>query len=838
MIAAKTRSENSAKRYEKEVLQKTKEREYTMNYKRIIPQMTLEEKCSLLSGETQFTSKSLRRLNIPEMYLSDGPHGVRRQKGRPDHLGMNASEPSTCYPTAATVANSWNLKLGEELGRHLGIEAKAQRVNVLLGPGLNIKRSPLCGRNFEYFSEDPYLSGKMAAAYIRGIQSQGIAACPKHFAVNSQEHLRMHSDSVLDERTLREIYLTGFEIAVKEGKPLGIMSSYNKVNGIYANENRKLLQDILAEEWGFDGIVVTDWGASNDRVEGLKAGNQLEMPGSNGNSDREVATAVREGRLSEKLLDKRLEEYLKVLFSCVISEKESTAYDEREHHAFARKAAVESVVLLKNQEEVLPLKPGTKIAVIGNFACEPKFQGGGSSAVNATKVDTALGCLRETQVDVIGYNPGFSKTGKGNQRLREEACELAARAEVVLLFLGLDERQETEGRDRPDMKLPPEQNKLLEEIRKINENIVVILTSGAPVELPWLHKCKALVHGYLGGQAGAGAITDVLVGKADPSGKLAETWPMHGEDAPCDRYYPGTEKTAEYREGIFVGYRYYETAGVTVQFPFGFGLSYTTFSYSNLTVNREQVTFTLKNTGKTEGAEIAQLYVAKSKGNVFRPLVELKGFAKVMLQPGEEKEVVIPLDDMTFRYYNVKTARWETEGGEYEIRIGSNCQECKLKGVVVIEGTTVCDPYLEKSLSSYQTANVRKISDREFEELLGHKIPEKFWNREIPLNVNDTFYQLAYAKGMVGKLAYWILYKYMKRSEKKKSPDLNILFIFGMPFRGLAKMTGGAFDMRMTEAIVELFNGYFFKGIGHLIVSGVCKCREARKWKKILNHMD
>ena len=800
-----------------------------MKYAALIKKMTLEEKCSLLSGEGNFTTKSVKRLNIPGMFLSDGPHGLRKQAGAADHLGLNASLPATCCPTAATMANSWDPELGEELGRMLGEEAKAQGVSVLLGPGLNMKRSPLCGRNFEYFSEDPYLAGKMAAAYIRGIQSQGVAACPKHFAANSQETLRMHSDSVVDQRTFREIYLTGFEIAVKEGHPKSIMSAYNRINGKYANEDKELLRDILVDQWGFDGFVVTDWGGSNDRAEGLRCGNALEMPATGGNSDRELVAAVKAGTLSEDVIDQRLDEYLNVLFATVIPEDAPKEFDVEAHHATARKAAESTIVLLKNEDGILPLKAGTSVAVIGDFAQTPRYQGAGSSMVNPTKLDCALSVIKtDSSLKLVGFEPGFIRHGGADEARKNAAVELAKNAEIVLMYMGLDEISESEGLDRKHMKIHQNQVDVLEAVAAVNPNVVVVLSGGAPIEAPWLDSCKAVVHGYLGGQAGAGAVVDVLTGKVNPSGKLAETWAMQYEDTPAYRHFPGTEATAEYREGLYIGYRYYQTAQVPVRFPFGFGLSYTTFAYADLRADSKSVTFTVTNTGSVPGAEIAQVYVSRRGGLVFRPEQELKGFVKVFLNPGECKTVTVELDDKAFRYFNVKTGRFEVEGGDYELRVGASSADIRLTATVAVEGTGAPAPYDLTKLPSYCSGKVSDVGDTEFEYLLGRPIPPAKWDRSAPLGMNDTFSQLFYAKRWVGRLVYAILTHLKNKAEAKGTPDLNILFIYNMPFRGVAKMMGGAFDMDMSAALVEIFNGHLFKGLGHLI-SANSRMNKAKK---------
>ncbi len=552
--------------------------------KKIVGKMTLPEKCYFLSGKDFWQTRSVRRVGVPGVTLSDGPHGIRKQEGASDQLGLNGSIPATCYPTAATIANSWDPELGEEIGRYLGTEAASQDVCVLLGPGLNIKRSPLCGRNFEYFSEDPYLAGKMAAGYVRGIQSKGVGACPKHFAANSQELRRMASDSVMDERTLREIYLTGFEIAVKESKPKAVMTSYNRVNGVYANENEHLLQEILRDDWGFDGFVVSDWGASNDHVAGVAAGSHLEMPTTGGDSDEELLRAVESGKLEEKLLNRRVEELLYAILPLreAVDKEKGKKFDIEKHHAMAQKAAEESIVLLKNDNHILPLMEGTKVAVIGDFAKKPRYQGAGSSVVNPTKLDSTLDMIGKFQIEMLGFERGYYRTGDADAALEEEATELAKKAEVVLLYIGLDEISESEGLDRRHMRLPDSQIRLLRKIAAVNPHVVAVLSGGSPIEMPWLDKCEAVIHGYLSGQAGAAAMLNAITGKVNPSGKLNETYPLKYEDVPSAPYFPAKERNAEYREGLYVGYRYFETVEKPVRFPFGYGLSYTTFQYNNL----------------------------------------------------------------------------------------------------------------------------------------------------------------------------------------------------------------------------------------------------------------
>ena len=805
-----------------------------MKYGEMIQKMTLEEKAAFLSGKGEWQTWDFERLGIPSMYCSDGPHGIRKQAGAGDHLGLNPSLPATCFPTAATMANSWDPELGEEIGKALGEEAEVQDVHVVLGPGLNIKRSPLCGRNFEYFSEDPYLAGKMAAGYVRGIQSKGRYACPKHFAVNSQELRRMAMNAVLDERTLREIYLTGFEIAVKEGGAKAIMTSYNQVNGTYSNENTHLLKDILRDEWGYDGIVITDWGGSNDHIKGVAAGSDLEMPTPGMDSARQIVKAVQEGRLSEEAVDACVDRLLEAVLTLTKEgaegERKPEAFDTEAHHALARKAASESAVLLKNQDSILPLKPGTRVALIGDFAFEPRYQGAGSSMVNATKLDKMSELIKEYDLTVVGMARGYMRTGETDTVMEKEAVDLAQSADVVLYCFGLDELSESEGVDRTHMRIPQNQISLLEAVARVNVNVVGVLSAGAAVEMPWQTSLKALLHGYLYGQAGAGAMLDILTGKVNPSGRLNETYPVRYEDTPAFKYFPSEERNSEYREGLYVGYRYYDTAKVRVLYPFGFGLSYTEFKYSDLTVDQDGAEFTLTNTGDMDGAEAAQLYVSMKDARVFRPEKELKGFQKVFLRAGESRKVRIPFDDKTFRYWNVRTNRWEVEGGTYTIMIGASCLDIRLSTEADVEGTTETWPYYTNRMPSYYSGLISQVEDKEFEELLGTPIPSGKWSGD--LTVNDAICQMYYAKSPIARFAYKKLTQMKKKSEEAGKPDLNILFIYNMPFRAIAKMTGGMVSMEMVEGIVTMVNGHFFRGLGHTIAGFFRNQRQNQKYVK------
>lgn len=791
--------------------------EMSLKYESIIKQMTLEEKAAMMSGRDTWSTVSYEKYGIPSMTMSDGPHGLRRQTGTGDHLGLNASLPATCFPTAATIANSWDEALGEKIGIALAEEAITMGVNVILGPGLNIKRNPLCGRNFEYFSEDPYHAGKMAAAYIKGIQSQGIAACPKHFAANSQELRRMANNSVVDERTFREIYTTGFEIAVKEGKAKSIMSAYNEINGIYANENKHLLQEILVDEWGFDGFVVSDWGGSNDHALGVMNGSHLEMPSTGKAGGIELIKAVKKGKLQEEVLDKRLDELLDVIFLTNTAADKGTGkkYDVEEHHALARAAAEESIVLLKNEDQILPLAENTKVTIIGDFAENPRYQGAGSSLVNPVKTpESIIEVIQDYKLKMAAYEQGYIRNKKTNDKLVANAVSAAKNAEVVLIFAGLDENSESEGLDRNHMKMPQAQNELIKAVTEVNKNVIVILSAGSVVEMPWIDGVKGVLHGYLGGQAGASAMINVIIGRHCPSGKLSETYLYKYEDVPSYRYYPGKERNSEFREGIYVGYRYYTTMRVPVRFPFGFGLSYTQFEYSDLQVEKEGIMVSVKNCGNFDGSEIVQLYVGRESESVFRPAKELKGFVKTVLKKGEEKRVKIRFDDKTFRYFDTRKNTWEAESGTYKISVGANVDDIRLDSKIEIEGTVKEGKYSKKELPNYFSGNITNVSDDEYRTMYEKEIPDGSWSGEI--RINDAVCQLYYGKGILGKIFCGVLIILKKYYDWRGKPNLNILFIYNMPIRGFAKMLGGMVTMEMAEGLTELANGHRIKGTAHL----------------------
>lgn len=794
--------------------------------------MTLTEKALLMSGETTWKTRAFPEYDIPSLFLSDGPTGLRKQAGESDHLGLNESIPSTCFPTAATIANSWDTNLAYQLGSYLGDEALEQEVDVILGPGLNIKRSPLCGRNFEYFSEDPYLSGKMAAGYINGIQSRGVGACPKHLAVNNQELRRMSNDSIVDERTFREIYLTGFEIAVKEGKPKAIMSSYNKINGTYANEDKKLLRNILRHDWGFNGFVVSDWGGSNDHVKGVENGSHLEMPSTGNAGAYELYQAVKNGNLSEEVLDERVEEFLAVVER--ISEEKTglqSISTEKERHQFAMEAAAQSMVLLKNEQDVLPLSAKEKVAVIGDFAQTPRYQGAGSSLVNPTHLETILEQIQEYPLEVVGYARGYQRNHLIDEQLIAEAKSAAEKSNVILLFMGLTEISEVEGLDRSHMNLPENQEVLLNELVQLGKRIVVVLSGGSVVELPWEEHVDAILHGYLGGQASASAMLEVLCGRINPSGKLNETYPISYSDVLNIHFYPGKEKTSEYREGLFVGYRYYDSTNQQVRYPFGFGLSYTQFDLTDFTISEDGISCVVKNVGERAGAEVVQLYVGKKESNIYRAKKELKGFVKVFLNPGEQKKITISFDEYTFRTYHVESQEWKIEEGSYQIYLGTSIRDIFFESEIKKDGERFAvQPISEK----YVKGTVQDITQEEFEKLYGHKLPNSQWDEQKPLLLNDSISQMYYAKSLLARFVYKIMTRQKNKSFQKGKPDLNILFTYYMPFRAISKMTGGMISSQMAEGILTIVNGHFVNGSKRLIKGFF----ENRKVNKVKNFDD
>lgn len=802
----------------------------------LIAELSLLEKAALLSGENNWETRAVPRLGIERVWMADGPHGLRKQLGSADHLGLNGSEPATAFPTAVGIGSSWDVALAEEIGMALGREAAAQGVQVLLGPGLNIKRSPLGGRNFEYLSEDPELSGRMAAAYVRGVQSQGVAATPKHFAVNSQELRRMVSDSVIDERTLRELYLTAFEIVVKEASPWALMSSYNRVNGVYAHENEFLLQTILREEWGFDGAVISDWGGVSDPVAAVSAGGTLAMPSPGYDFARRIVEAVERGEVSRDDLDRRVAEILG-LVERVTGHGAPASVDEQAHHGLARRAAAASIVLLRNEERLLPLAAGTTVALIGDFARTPRYQGAGSSTVNPTRVTTVLDAIEQSELTLSRFAPGFHRDGTPDRQLLDDAVSAARSAEVAVLMLGQPESAESEGLDRSELTLPAAQIDVLRAVAAVNPRTIVVLSAGGVLEMPWIGHAGAVLHAHLAGQAGAEGLLDVLTGAADPSGRLAETYPQSIAHTPTFGAFPSRQRTAEYREALFSGYRYYERAGVDVAFPFGFGLSYTSFVYSGLAVDDDTARFTLTNTGDRAGSETAQLYVGRLGGSaVPRPVRELKGFTVVHLEAGESTEVEIPLTDRTFRVFHAPTGSWQIEAGDYQISVGSNLQDLPLHATVTLPGTITEAEAQEAALHGaaaqrYAAAAVREVPDGDFEALLGHAIPDSAWPPG-PLGQHDPLDRLAEARSVVGRLAHRVLIARLDRATRAGAPDLDVLFLLNGPFRIISTMSNGLATSRIPEAVLMLVNGRPLRGAAGLVggfIQGRLEERRSRR---------
>ena len=796
--------------------------------------LTLLQAAALLSGASAWDSRAIPAARVPAFVMSDGPHGVRRQLGDADHLGIAESEKATCFPTASALAATWDPDLAREMGEALGLEARGLGVDVLLGPGLNIKRSPLCGRNFEYFSEDPILAGRMAAGLVDGIQSTGTAACPKHFAVNSQELRRMASDSIVDERTMREIYLTGFEIVCRDAGPRVIMSSYNLVNGTHAHENRHLLTEILRDEWGFDGMVVSDWGGCTDAVGAVRAGGSLEMPAPGLEDARRIVAAVKAGELEASDVYARAQEVVNVA-SASAGLPAPTPYDVDEHHKLATRIASEAITLLRNEDDLLPLSAGTRVALIGDLADTPRFQGSGSSQVNPTRVEAPRELLEAQGEDArglvaAGYARGYERHGGTSDALIAEAVDLAKSADVALVYVGLDELAESEGLDRPHMRLPEGQDRLIEAVVAANPHTVVVLTGGASVEMPWAGSVPALVNGYLTGQGGAAAMLDVLTGAVNPSGRLAETYARSYEDHPTAAWYPATGPLSYYREGPFVGYRYFTTAGIDVAFPFGYGLSYSRFEYSDLEVDQEGATLTVTNTSERDGADVVQLYVS-APGGVFGPARELKGFAKVEVPAGGSVRVTIPFDRYTFRHWETSRGAWETEAGTWTTYVGPNVEDTPLSATLDVEGTTPAP--IDPALGHYLSADVAGITNGEFAVLLGRTIPTAHPTDEI--TASDPMSELIRAKSWLARLAGRKLHADKAKADAKGDPDLNVHFALNMPLGSIAKFTNGAVSADMIDAVVEVINGHFLRGVTRTVIRYIANARANKATQRELD---
>ncbi|MCI6330312.1 MAG: glycoside hydrolase family 3 C-terminal domain-containing protein [Erysipelotrichaceae bacterium] len=806
-----------------------------MKHQDIISKMTLLEKVILTSGKNFWESQEILAHHIPSIFFADGPHGIRKQALAADHLGLNESLKATCFPTAVTIASSFDKELGEEIGVCLGKEALAQKVNVLLGPGLNIKRNPRCGRNFEYFSEDPYLAGNMAGSYVKGIQSNGISACLKHFACNSQEEKRMTLNSVVDERALREIYLTGFEIAVKEAKPKTIMSSYNLINGVYANENEHVLKEILRNEWGYDGVVLTDWGGENDRVKGLIAGNEMEMPGAGGDTVHDIMVAIKEGRLEESVLDENIDRLLDLILttSKPFEGDKKYEFDVEKHHAFAVKCAEESMVLLKNEDNILPLKEKTKVALVGDFAMTPRYQGAGSSLVNCTKLENTLDIVKEYDFEYLGHEKGFHRFGKKSNGLIKKALKLASQAEVVVVYLGLDEAIEAEGLDRKNIKINDNQVELLKALKEAGKKVVGVLHAGSVVEMPWLKYCDALLNAYLPGQGGARAVLNVLTGKVNPSGKTAETYPLSYDDVPSKVDFPARGSSVYYRDSIFVGYRYYNKVNKDVLFPFGFGLSYSKFEYSDLKVDEKGVSFTITNSSDVDGKEIAQLYVSKVDSKIYRSAPELKGFVKVSLKAHESKNVRIDFDEYTYRFFDVKKNAWNKEAGEYQLLVGASSRDIRLEDKINIEGDVLEEV---SDIPTYYSGDIQNVSDNEFKLIYQNDLPSTSLNfikkNRIYVDYNTTVNELRYAKGWTGRFFSGVIrfaIGLLKVFGDVKTSNTLVMGVLHQPMRGLSRMTGGALTYKQLDGLIKMFNGHFFKGLNHFFKMGKVSKNELKE---------
>ncbi|MCL1846535.1 MAG: glycoside hydrolase family 3 C-terminal domain-containing protein [Coriobacteriia bacterium] len=808
-----------------------------MDVKKLVAALTLDEKVGLLSGSDFWHTKAVERLGLPWIMVTDGPHGLRRQEEGVDHVGLAQSVSATCFPPACATGSSFDVRLLAEIGEAIGKEALDQGVSVVLGPGVNIKRSPLCGRNFEYFSEDPWVSGKLAAAWIAGVQSRGVGCSLKHFAANSQEFCRMVSDSVVDERALREIYLTAFEIAVKQAQPWTVMCSYNLINGLYASDNKELLTSILRDEWGFEGLVVSDWGAVNDRVAGVSAGLDLEMPSSGGFHDAAILEALCEGRLAEEELDRACERIVALVLRA-LAVNDALVCDYAAHHALARRAAAASCVLLKNEEAVLPLDAGRSVAVIGAFARQPRYQGTGSSKVNPQQLDTAWAELAALGFD-LHFEPGYSlaRFAQPDDALINDAVALAKACDVALVFAGLPDEYESEGFDRPSLDLPAAHQRLIEAVAAVNSKTVVILSLGAPVTTPWADRVSGLLVSYLGGEAGGGGVVDILTGRSCPSGRLAETWPRALADTPAHPWYPGVDKTyadkdAEYRESVFVGYRYYDTVGIEPAWPFGFGLSYTSFAYSDLRLSATEyaggelaVSFTLRNTGVCAGAEVVQLYVGRDEvaeggeSGVYRAKRELRAFDKIYLEPGESTRVELKLDERAFAYYNAPHRSWAREGGSYLIALGSSSRDLRLEARVLVAGDGLEEALgdLRQRAAAYfdLTATPLIVPDEQFEALLGR-----------PLQRDAARARRYDQNTILGDIRHKLIGRVMIRQiraqatsmlEGQEMEGLMDAVIYETPLRSMVMMSGGAFTAGMMHALIDLLNGRLIAGLRGLL---------------------
>lgn len=789
-----------------------------MKHEAIISKMTLEQKAAFVSGLDYWHTQGCEELGLPSINITDGPHGLRKKnenKKASDGIGLGNSVPATCFPPASTSSCSWDPELIALAGEALGEECLKEKVSVVLGPGMNIKRSPVCGRNFEYFSEDPVLSGKMAAGLVKGVQSKGVGTSLKHFACNSQEAYRMIVDEVVDERALREIYLTAFEIAVKEASPWTVMNSYNRINGEYASQNSYLQNKVLRGEWGFDGLIVTDWGSSVDRIPGILCGTDLEMPSSGGYNTKKIIEAVKNGELTEEALDERVDVVVDLILKSKPALEKEVEFSFDDHHEISRKVAEGSMVLLKNKDNILPLKKGAKVAVIGELAASPRFQGAGSSVINPTKLDNALDELKKLGVDVT-YAKGYEKSkDEENEALFAEAEAVAKSADTVLVFVGLTEEFEGEGYDRINIEMPKSHNALVSKISAANPNTVVVLAGGSVINLPWINEVKGLLNSGLGGQATGSAVANILTGIVNPSGKTSETYPLSFDENPTFGNYPAGPVTSEHRESVYIGYRYYDKAKKEVLFPFGFGLSYTEFSYSDLQVSKEEiddtetltVTYKVKNIGETDGAEVTQLYVGDMESTIFRPVKELRAFKKVFLKAGEEKEVSLTLSKRDFAFFNVYTGEFNVESGEFAILVGASSRDIKLIKKVTVNSTeNVVIPDYKVSAPAYYTADISEMNGAQFEAILGRPVPSAERDTSKPIDIYCCLDDARHTKwgGRICGLIEGIMSK--MGSDANGDGKMLSAMATQIPIRNFIAMSMGVFSTEMADGLLMILN--------------------------------
>lgn len=774
----------------------------------LVKQMTLEEKISLLSGKNFWETKAVERLNVPSFMLTDGPHGLRKQAGDADHLGLNASVPATCFPTAAATACSFDKDLLHRIGVALGEECRSEDVGVILGPAANIKRSPLCGRNFEYFSEDPVVSGELSAALINGIQSKNVGTSMKHYLANNQEKARVGSNSIIDERALREIYLRGFEIAVKNAQPWTLMCSYNKINGTYASDNKRFMSDIPRGEWGFEGAIVTDWGAMNDRVEAVKAGLDLEMPGGSQRNSLRLKEAVDSKQLKEEAIDRCVERLVELALRC--SKNKAEPYDSKAHDRLAAEAARESCVLLKN-DQTLPLSPTEKLAVIGEFAKNPRYQGAGSSKINPHKITSLCDALDKRGI-AYTYEYGYHAEDDQDEGGISKAVKAVQEADVAIIMLGLPDSYESEGFDRTHIELPEVQNKLIESLVAIGTPLIVVLNTGSVIHLPWKDQVNSILLAYLTGQNGGTALAELLFRDVSPCGKLAETWIDHITDTPCYGFFGG-KGNVEYRESIYVGYRYYDKAKKETAYPFGHGLSYTSFAYSELHITETStgeydVSVNITNTGSCAGKEIVQLYIGKEQSAVHRPIKELRDFAKILLSPGETRTVTFRLDDRAFAYYDQKSADWIIENGIYTVMAAASSTDIRLTKTLSLS-SKVTSHDTNKLAAYYEPDKTWPASKDEFETLLGHPVPEPASLRPFTFNSNLSDLQTNPIGSTFVKQVKENIFKQLGQDNDNKELSMMLeAMLEDMPLRQLVMMSNGALDEQTLDSLLDMMNSH------------------------------